>query len=112
MRYLGFILLFCYGCTELSSQSQSEEFKKDQDLIQVMSSFSKTAAKNEIAQSKADDKTKEVVTEAANTITSLKAEVAALKTELNEVKAQLNDTKLDTNSKFQLRPISDSKKDR
>jgi esterase/lipase len=107
MKYLGFILvLLCFGCKGLSSQSQNEEFKKDQELIKVMSSFSNTAAKNEIAQSKADDKTKEVVTEAANTITSLKAEVAALKTELNEVKAQLNDTKLDTNSKFQLRPIS------
>jgi len=106
MKYLGFILLLCFGCTGLSSQSQNEEFKKDQELIKVMSSFSNTAAKNEIAQSKADDKTKEVVTEAANTITSLKAEVVALKTELNEVKAQLNDTKLDTNSKFQLRPIS------
>lgn len=109
MKYLGFILvLFCFGCTELSSQSQNEEFKKDQELIKLMTSFSKTAAKNEIAQSKADDKTKEVVTEAANTITSLKAEVAALKTELNEVKAKLNDTKLDTNSKFQLLPISNN----
>lgn len=107
-NFIFCIVLFCYGCTDLSSQSQSKEFQKDQELLQVLSSFSKTAAKNEIAQSKADDKTKEVVTEAANTITSLKAEVTALKTELNEVKAQLNDTKLDTNSKFKLRPISNN----
>lgn len=107
-NFIFLIVLFCYGCTELSSQSQSQEFQKDQELLKVLNSFSKTAAKNEIAQSKADDKTKEVVTEAANTITSLKAEVSALKTELNEVKAQLNDTKLDTNSKFKLRPISNN----
>ena len=99
-----------YSCTNLVGQKQDQEFKKDQELIQLMSQFSKTTAKNEVAQGKADDKSKEIVTQAVSTIATLKQENQSLKKELNETKEKLADYNIDTNSKFQLRPISDSKK--
>jgi hypothetical protein len=105
------LTLSLYSCTNLVGQKQDEEFKKDQELIKLMGQFSKTTAKNEIAQSKADDKSKEIVTQAVATISTLQQENQSLKKELNETKQKLADYNIDTNNKFQLRPISDSKKD-
>lgn len=115
MKRFFYILLVCglYSCTSLVGQKQDEEFKKDQELIMLMTQFSKTSAKNEVAQGKADDKSKEIVTEAVATITTLKEENKALKQELNEIKAKLEDiSNVDSANKFNLRPISDSKKNR
>ena len=106
------LVLGLYSCTDLVGQRQDEEFKKDQELIKLMGQFSKTTAKNEVAQSKADDKSKEIVTQAVATISTLQAENKALKQELNETKQKLADYNIDTTNKFSIRAISDSKKDR
>jgi seryl-tRNA synthetase len=112
MKKLVYILMFgLYSCTNLVGQGQDEEFEKDQELIKLMNQFSKTSAKNEVAQGKADDKSKEIVTKAVETISTLQEENKALKQELNEIKQKLDDISNDTSNKFQLRPISDSKKD-
>lgn len=112
MKKLVYILMFgLYSCSNLVGQNQDEEFKNDQELIKLMNQFSQTSAKNEVAQGKADDKSKEIVTQAVETITTLKEENKALKQELNEIKQKLDDISNDTSNKFQLRPISDSKKD-
>ena len=115
MKRLLLIILIVslYSCTNLVGQKQDDEFKKDQDLIQLMGQFSKTTAKNEVAQGKADDKSKEIVTQAVATISTLQAENKALKQELNETKQKLQDiSNFDTANKFNIRAISDSKKNR
>jgi uncharacterized protein YlxW (UPF0749 family) len=107
------VALSLNSCSDIIGQKQDDEFKKDQELILMMNQFSKTSAKNEVAQSKADDKTSEIVSKAVETITTLKEENNQLKKELNEIKKKLDDiSNVDSNSRFNLRPISDSQKDR
>ena len=74
MKKLIYILfvLSLNSCSDIIGQKQDDEFKKDQELILMMNQFSKTSAKNEVAQSKADDKTSEIVSKAVETITTLK----------------------------------------
>ena len=76
MKKLIYILvaLSLNSCSDIIGQKQDDEFKKDQELILIMNQFSKTSAKNEVAQSKADDKTSEIVSKAVETITTLKEE--------------------------------------
>ena len=115
MKKLIYILvaLSLNSCSDIIGQKQDDEFKKDQELILIMNQFSKTSAKNEVAQSKADDKTSEIVSKAVETITTLKEENNQLKKELNEIKKKLDDiSNVDSNSIFNLRPIYDSQKDR
>ena len=78
-----------------------------------MNQFSKTSAKNEVAQSKADNKVNEIVSAAVETITTLKEENKLLKQELNDVKSKLADmVNVDSAPGFNLRPISNSEKNR
>jgi hypothetical protein len=78
-----------------------------------MNQFSKTSAKNEVAQGKADNKVNEIVSDAVETITTLKEENKLLKQELNDVKSKLADmVNVDSAPGFNLRPISNSEKNR
>ena len=115
MKKLIYILfaLSLNSCSDLIGQKKDDEFKKDQDLILLMNQFSKTSAKNEVAQGKADDKASEIVSKAVETITTLKEENKQLKQELNELKKKLDDiNNVDSASGFNLRPISNSEKNR
>ena len=58
--YIFFLLSF-NSCSDIIGQKKDDEFKKDQELILLMNQFSKTSAKNEVAQSKADNKVNEIV---------------------------------------------------
>jgi Mg2+/Co2+ transporter CorB len=80
---------------------------------ELMNQFSKTSAKNEVAQGKADNKVNKIVSDAVETITTLKEENKLLKQELNDVKSKLADmVNVDSAPGFNLRPISDSEKNR
>ena len=108
-----FFLLFLNSCFNLIGQKKDDEFKKDQELIMLMNQFSKTSAKNEVAQGKADNKVSEIVSTAVETITTLKEENKLLKQELNDVKSKLADmVNVDSAPGFNLRPISNSEKNR
>lgn len=103
---LIFLTLSLYSCTTLVGQKQDEEFLKDQQLMKLMNQFSATSANNKMAQGKADNKAKQIVTKAVETIVTLKDENKALKLELNEKNDKLNGIINDTGSKFKLLPIS------
>ena len=110
--YIFFLLSF-NSCSDIIGQKKDDEFKKDQELIVLMNQFSKTSAKNEVAQSKADNKVNEIVSAAVETITTLKEENKLLKQELNDVKSKLADmVNVDSAPGFNLRPISNSEKNR
>jgi hypothetical protein len=103
---LIFLTFSLYSCTNLVGQKQDEEFLKDQELMKLMNQFSATSANNQMAQGKADNKAKQIVTKAVETIVTLKDEIKALKLELNEKNDKLNGIINDTGSKFKLLPIS------
>jgi hypothetical protein len=103
---LIFLTFSLYSCTTLVGQKQDEEFLKDQELIKLMNQFSATSANNQMAQGKADNKAKQIVTKAVETIVTLKDENKALKLELNEKNDKLNRIINDSGSKFKLLPIS------
>lgn len=107
MRY--FLLIFLFGC-QATAQNESETAKKDrefQDLLLKVEQNTQASAK---VQKEASKKQSQIVTEAVNTIVTLKEENKDLKTELNEVKVKLDSANADTIIPFQLLPILPRKK--
>ena len=107
MRY--FLLIFLFGC-QATAQNESETAKKDrefQDLLLKVEQNTQASAK---VQKDASKKQSQIVTEAVNTIITLKEENKDLKTELNEVKVKLDSVNADTIIPFQLLPILPRKK--
>ena len=102
MRY--FLLIFLLGC-QATAQNESETAKKDrefQDLLLKVEQNTQASAK---VQKDASKKQSQIVTEAVNTIVTLKEENKDLKTELNEVKVKLDSANADTIIPFVLLPI-------
>ena len=107
MKY--FLLIFLFGC-QATAQNESETAKKDrefQDLLLKVEQNTQASAK---VQKDASKKQSQIVTEAVNTIITLKEENKDLKTELNEVKVKLDSVNADTIIPFQLLPILPRKK--
>jgi seryl-tRNA synthetase len=107
VRY--FLLIFLFGC-QATAQNESETAKKDrefQDLLLKVEQNTQASAK---VQKEASKKQSQIVTEAVNTIVTLKEENKDLKTELNEVKVKLDSANADTIIPFQLLPILPRKK--
>ena len=82
--YLFSISLIAYGCTSVNSQELNPDVKADNDLKVLLSNLSKTKEDNVQTQQVAEKKQTQIVNNAAETITSLKAEVTTLKTKLDE----------------------------
>jgi len=102
VRY--FLLIFLLGC-QATAQNESETAKKDrefQDLLLKVEQNTQASAK---VQKDASKKQSQIVTEAVNTIITLKEENKDLKTELNEVKVKLDSVNADTIIPFVLLPI-------
>ena len=102
MRY--FLLIFLFGC-QATAQNESETAKKDrefQDLLLKVEQNTQASAK---VQKDSSKKQSQIVTEAVNTIITLKEENKDLKTELNEVKVKLDSVNADTIIPFVLLPI-------
>jgi hypothetical protein len=102
VRY--FLLIFLFGC-QATAQNESETAKKDrefQDLLLKVEQNTQASAK---VQKDASKKQSQIVTEAVNTIITLKEENKDLKTELNEVKVKLDSANADTIIPFVLLPI-------
>ena len=102
MRY--FLLIFLFGC-QATAQNESETAKKDrefQDLLLKVEQNTQASAK---VQKDASKKQSQIVTEAVNTIITLKEENKDLKIELNEVKVKLDSANADTIIPFVLLPI-------
>jgi seryl-tRNA synthetase len=98
-----------FGC-QATAQNESETAKKDrefQDLLLKVEQNTQASAK---VQKEASKKQSQIVTEAVNTIVTLKEENKDLKTELNEVKVKLDSANADTIIPFQLLPILPRKK--
>jgi FtsZ-binding cell division protein ZapB len=97
----------------LSAQKESKEAQEDKNLNKIVNQVNANLNDNKNVQKAIVDKSDKIVTQAANTITSLKAEVGTLKNQINETKK--NDSVnniVDTSNKFQLRPISIGEKNR
>ena len=93
-----------FGC-QATAQNESETAKKDrefQDLLLKVEQNTQASAK---VQKDASKKQSQIVTEAVNTIITLKEENKDLKTELNEVKVKLDSANADTIIPFVLLPI-------
>lgn len=101
MRYLIFIFLF--GCS-LSAQNPNKDLKDDIEFEQLIKKAETSAKESVIAQTKADEEQKRIVTETINKIVTLKIE-------LNDVKTKLDSIDNDSGSLFLLLPISNHKED-
>ena len=110
MKYLLLVLLF--SC-QISAQKESQESLEDKSLNSMMGKVNSNLNDNQKIQKAAAKESDKIVTQAANTITSLKAEVGNLKNQINEAKRKDSIGNIvDTSNKFQLRPISIDKKAR
>jgi FtsZ-binding cell division protein ZapB len=101
-----------FSCN-LSAQKESKEAQEDKNLNKIVNQVNANLNDNKNVQKAIVEKSDKIVTQAANTITSLKAEVGTLKNQINETKK--NDSVnniVDTSNKFQLRPISIGEKNR
>jgi hypothetical protein len=99
MRYVIFIFLF--GCS-VSAQGPNEDLKSDIEFEQLIKKVEDNAKQSVIAQTKADEQQKKIVSETIN-------KIVKLKTELNEVKAKLDSIDTDSGVSFKLLPISNNK---
>ena len=110
MKYLLLVLLF--SC-QISAQKESQESLEDKSLNSMMGKVNSNLNDNQKIQKAAAKESDKIVTQAANTITSLKVEVGNLKNQINEAKKKDSIGNIvDTSNKFQLRPISIDKKTR
>jgi ADP-heptose:LPS heptosyltransferase len=95
MRYL---ILFLFGCS-VAAQQPNKDLKNDAEFEQLIKKVEASAKESVIAQSKADEQQKKIVTEAVNKIVNLKKE-------LNEAKAIIDSINVDTGSAYIILPIS------
>ena len=102
MRY--FLLIFLFGC-QATAQNESENAKKDREFQNLLSKVEENTQASAKVQKDASKKQSQIVTEAVNTIITLKEENKDLKTELNEVKVKLDSANADTIIPFVLLPI-------
>ena len=102
MRY--FLLIFLFGC-QATAQNESENAKKDREFQNLLSKVEENTLASAKVQKDASKKQSQIVTEAVNTIITLKEENKDLKTELNEVKVKLDSVNADTIIPFVLLPI-------
>ena len=102
MRY--FLLIFLFGC-QATAQNESENAKKDREFQNLLSKVEENTQASAKVQKDASKKQSQIVTEAVNTIITLKEENKDLKTELNEVKVKLDSVNADTIIPFVLLPI-------
>ena len=102
MRY--FLLIFLFGC-QATAQKESETAKKDREFQNLLSKVEENTQASAKVQKDASKKQSQIVTEAVNTIITLKEENKDLKTELNEVKVKLDSVNADTIIPFVLLPI-------
>jgi 23S rRNA maturation-related 3'-5' exoribonuclease YhaM len=111
MKYLV-IVIFFISCN-ISAQKENAESLEDKKLNSMMGVVNANLSDNQKKQTNAAKESDKIVTQAANTITSLKAEVGSLKNQINEAKRKDSiGNVVDTSNKFQLRPISIDKKTR
>jgi chromosome segregation ATPase len=110
------IFLVCVvlcSCQLITGQKIDEQKKKDAEFESLINKVKATNEQSANVQKKASEKASSIVTNIVKKITDLKQEVSNLKNELNEVKAKLDVANtVDSGSKFELRPISNNKKDR
>ncbi len=102
MKY--FLLIFLFGC-QVTAQNESETAKKDREFQNLLSKVEENTKASAKVQEGASKKQSQIVTEAVNTIITLKEENKDLKTELNEVKVKLDSVNADTIIPFVLLPI-------
>jgi esterase/lipase len=87
VRY--FLLIFLFGC-QATAQNESETAKKDREFQNLLSKVEENTKASAKVQEQASKKQSQIVTEAVNTIITLKEENKDLKTELNEIKTKLD----------------------
>ena len=102
MRY--FLLIFLFGC-QATAQNESETAKKDREFQNLLLKVEQNTQASAKVQKDASKKQSQIVTEAVNTIITLKEKNKDLKTELNEVKVKLDSANADTIIPFVLLPI-------
>ena len=109
---LTFTLLAALA-TSVNSVGSKEDISvtEDKEFKQFMDDFNNTLTKNKQVQVKADEAQVNIVETTVHKMTEMKKEMTILKTELNEVKIKLDSVGIDTNSYYELRPISHYKKD-
>ena len=89
MKYLLLVLLF--SC-QISAQKESQESLEDKSLNSMMGKVNSNLSDNQKIQKAAEKESDKIVTKAANTITSLKAENANYKKKLDSITTITNDT--------------------
>ena len=114
MKFSIFVMcLFICSCQLITGQKIDEQQKKDEEFDKLINKVKATNEQSANVQKKASEKASNIVNNTVKKITDLKQEVSNLKNELNEVKAKLDVANtIDSGSKFELRPISNNKKDR
>jgi seryl-tRNA synthetase len=93
-----------FGC-QATAQNESDTAKKDREFQNLLLKVEQNTQASAKVQKDASKKQSQIVTEAVNTIITLKEENKDLKTELNEVKVKLDSANADTIIPFVLLPI-------
>ena len=99
MRY--FLMIFLFSCS-VTAQKPSNDLKDDAEFQALIKRTEESAKQSVVAQAKADEAQKQIVTETVS-------KIVKLKTELNEVKAKLDSATIDTVMPFDILPISSHK---
>ena len=102
MRY--FLLIFLFGC-QATAQNESETAKKDREFQNLLLKVEENTKASAKVQEGASKKQSQIVTEAVNTIITLKEENKDLKTELNEVKVKLDSANAIIDIPFLILPL-------
>ena len=102
MRY--FLLIFLFGC-QATAQNESDTAKKDREFQNLLLKVEQNTQASAKVQKDASKKQSQIVTEAVNTIITLKEENKDLKTELNEVKVKLDSANAIIDIPFLILPL-------
>jgi seryl-tRNA synthetase len=102
VRY--FLLIFLFGC-QATAQNESDTAKKDREFQNLLLKVEQNTQASAKVQKDASKKQSQIVTEAVNTIITLKEENKDLKTELNEVKVKLDSANAIIDIPFLILPL-------
>lgn len=95
---------------KVTAGKEAKVVTEDKEFQKFMDEFHSTLNKNKAVQVKADQAKEALVSSTVSKITEIKQEVTTLKTELHEVKQALDSVSADSDTSFNLLPISHYKK--